>query len=73
MRVCMMCLCVFETEWRRVHAAKDASSSAGKDNQGGEIESKGERKRERERTSSVKRRDYRKLVANAKTCTILQC
>ena len=32
-----------------------------------------ERERERERTSSVKRRDYRKLVANAKTCTILQC
>ena len=58
-----------------MHAAKDDSSSAGKDNQGGEIESKGERKRERERerTSSVKRRDYRKLVANAKTCTILQC
>ena len=60
-----------------MHAAKDASSSAGKDDQGGEIESKGERKRERERererTSSVKRRDYRKLVANAKTCTILQC
>ena len=58
-----------------MHAAKGASSSAGKDNQGGEIESKGERKRERERekTSSVKRRDYRKLVANAKTCTILQC
>ena len=26
-----------------MHAAKDASSSAGKDNQGGEIESEGER------------------------------
>ena len=32
-----------------MHAAKDASSSERKDNQGGEIESKGERKRERER------------------------
>ena len=34
-----------------MHAVKDPklSSSAGKDNQGGEIESKGERKRERER------------------------
>ena len=47
--VCVWCVCVCLKEWRRVHAAKDASSSAGKDNQGGEIESKGERKRERER------------------------
>ena len=66
----MVCLGVCLKEWRCVHAAKDASSSAGKDNQGGEIESKGERGRE----SIVReRRDYSKLVANAKTCTILQC
>ena len=58
-----------------MHASKDASSSAGKDNRGGEIESKGARgEKERERESIIReRRDYSKLVANAETCTILQC
>ena len=54
--VCVLCVCVCLKEWRRVYAAKDASSSAGKDNQGGEIESKGERKRERENIVSEKKR-----------------
>ena len=68
------CVCVCLKEWRRVHAAKDASSSAGKDNRGEEIESKGARERERGRESIVReRRDYSKLVANAQTCIILQC
>ena len=40
-----------------MHAAKDASSSAGKDNPGGEIESKGERKRERERENIVSEKE----------------
>ena len=38
---------VFLKKSRHVHAAKDDSSSAGKDNQGGEIESMGERERKR--------------------------
>ena len=49
-----MCACVYDVfvcveRMRREHAAKDASRSAGKDNQGREIQSKGERERESER------------------------
>ena len=52
-----------------MHAAKDASSSAGKTTKDEKL-----RARERERESIVReRRDYSKLVANAKTYTILQC
>ena len=44
-RVWCVCVCLKEF----VHAAKDSSISAGKDNRGEEIESKGARERERER------------------------
>ena len=54
--------------------AKDAGSSAGKDNQGGESESSGERKRERERErerESSGKREIKKKVSAQRMSTVV--
>ena len=54
--VCDVFVCVCLKEWRHVHAAKDAGSSAGKDTRGENREQGSEKERggERERASLEK-------------------